>query len=122
MPIDPPRFVSREESKDGGDLFGSRKTVHGMETGEEFEPLLAGRPPDHVGVDEARSNRVDGDAPGTEVLREDTSELLDGTLGSGVDSVVGGDAGGLRRVGREEDDAAACGRLVQASGKTMERT
>lgn len=60
----------------------------------------------HVGLDATRGDAVDGDLLVTAVDGHAANEGLDGTLGTGVDGVLG-DTLGLAGDGSHEDDAAA---------------
>ena len=64
---------------------------------------------EHVGLDAAGRDGVDGDALGAGVGGEGAREAFDGRFGAGVEGVVG-NAGHVRGDRGHEDDAAAAWR------------
>jgi hypothetical protein len=122
LAVDPLTILGGEEADDAGNVDGLTDTLHGrpglgvlvnLVVGEVLTAgnVLAADGVVHVGLDATGGNSVDGDALVTGVDGHAADEGLDGTLGTGVDGVLG-DTLGLTGDGAHQDDAAADGKVL----------
>lgn len=122
LAVDPLTILGGEEADDAGNVDGLADTLHGrpglgvlvdLVVGEVLTTgdVLAADGVVHVGLDTTGGDGVDGDALVTAVDGHAADKSLDGTLGAGVDGVLG-DTLGLTGDGAHQDDAAADGEVL----------
>jgi len=122
LAVDPLTVLGGEEADDAGNVDGLANTLHGrpglgvlvdLVVGELLTAgdVLAADGVVHVGLDATGGNGVDSDALVARVDGHAADKGLDGTLGTGVDGVLG-DALGLTGDGAHQDDAAADGKVL----------
>jgi len=83
LPGDVSRFVARQEMYDGGDL-GRRAEPAERNALEQRRLHRFGELTGHVGFDEARGDRVDGDRAAADLARERARQRLEPALAGGV--------------------------------------
>lgn len=124
LTVDPFALVA-DEAVDGlANVLGGADAVEGAELGEagldgvDVHALVAAGDVvprvgvEHVGLDAAGGDGVAGDVLLAAVDGEGAGEALDGSLGAGVEGVVG-DAGHLGGNGRGQDDAAPAAAVLE---------
>jgi hypothetical protein len=122
LAVDPLTVLGSEEANNAGNVDGLANTLHGrpglcvlvdlvvrklLSAGD----VLAADLVVHIGLDAAGGDAVDGDLLVAGVDGHAADEGLDGTLGAGVDGVLG-HALGLAGDGAHQDDAAADGQVL----------
>jgi len=122
LAVDPLTILGGEEADNTGNVDGLTNTLHGrpglgvlvnLVVGEVGTAgnVLAADGVVHVGLDTTGGNSVDSDALVTGIDGHAADKGLDGTLGTGVDGVLG-DTLGLTGDGAHQDDAATDGKVL----------
>jgi len=116
LAVDPVTVLRGKEADDAGDIDGLTDTVVGRPCARVLVDLvvaerlasrnvLAANSVVHIGLDATGGDTVDGNLLLSSVDSHAPGECLDGTLGAGVDSVLG-DTLGLASDGSHQDDTA----------------
>jgi len=116
LAVDPLAVLGRKEAYNAGNVDGLANTAHWRPSSGVLVDLVVGQVGTvgnvlpahgvvHIGLDTTWGNAVDSDLLVTSVNGHAADESLNGTLGAGVDSVLGHTLG-LASDGAHQDDAA----------------